>query len=455
MLKWNSLRTKRSPQVSRTACFPVIILPMLVMSGLVGCGSSKPEPVAEFQSLDSQTLGSQTETDHLTNETVTPRKSAHRGDIELTAASSALQKADGTDDMEKGSPQWLLREIVRLRSAPLETVRTPVPGAAGEFTEVQLPPEQVKQEQSRRNQKTIHLASQVISKTHQDATQEQWFNSAVHYLADARMQLALAGQEDQAQLLMENAESLFKRDATSFAAVEAASRMLQLTQEKARQTDSPDPKWALAFARQARLFAANFPQETHRSAVNVLEASRVCEQLGYLTEAETCLAWIEQGYPQTPYAEQAAGPLRRLRLVGEPLNEFGGPLLNGGYLSMKQFRGKAVLIAFWTADSARFRNDLPVIQATLDRFLDRVVAVGVNLDTDVAAVEQFVSHSRLAWPQVFYSDPEKRGKYNLVARHYGVEDVPQYWLVDSRGIVRSVNLSIADLDKAVATSFVK
>ncbi len=432
------------PSLLRT----IVLCSMLTV---VGCGSSAPVATTDVQQEEPST---DVLTAHVESSEQESGRSSHRGEIELASATttSAPSMVDNRNQADKGSPDWLLQEIARLRTAPVETLREPVAGMPGQFKEVQLSAVQIEQEKIRRYKQTVQLASQVIGKTHRDPNSEEFFNSAVHYLTDARMQLALAGEDEQAQLLLEDAQSLFQRDATSFAAMEAASRVLELTQAKASRSDNTDPKWTLAFARQARMFAANFPQETHRSAVNVLAAGRMCERLGVLTEAETCLAWIEQGFPQTPYAEQAAGPLRRLRLVGNPLTEFGGPTLDGRFLSINQLRGKSLLVVFWTSNSAQFREDLPVIQKTLNNFPDRIAAVGVNLDTDEIAATNFVKQSQLSWPHIFHSDPQNRGEYNVVARHYGVVDVPQYWLVDSQGIVRSVDLSIDELARAVSNS---
>jgi hypothetical protein len=288
---------------------------------------------------------------------------------------------------------------------------------------------------------------QAIAKTHQDSSREQLFNSAVHYLADARMQLALAGDEHQLKLMVENADALFERDPTSFAAVEAAGRLLQLTQIQAQHAEDRDGRWSQAFARQSQLFANRFPQETSRAAVNLIAAARMCEQFRQPADALACYTVIDQRYPGTPFSEQVAGPLRRLRLPGAPLQEFGGSTHDGGFLSMEQLHGKPLLIVFWASNSAKFQADLPTMQSALARHVGRVNAVGVNFDRDESAIDAFLERTGLDWKQIFYSDPEKRGVYNPIARYYGVMSLPQYWLVDREGIVRSVDLQVAELDQ--------
>jgi peroxiredoxin len=368
-------------------------------------------------------------------------------------AAAASPEPLALPEPEKGSPEWMIREIARLRAAPLDAVRQPISGQRGQFEEIKLTPAQVEQEKNRRNEQVVDLAMQTIAKTHQDKSKEQIFNNAVHYLTDARMQLALSGQEDQSQLLSENVEALFKRDATSFAAVDAASQLLQLTQSQAQRHVGQDPQWAQAYARQARLFAEKFPQESSRAAVNLIAAGKLCEQAGDDAEALACLTVIEQKFPETPFSDQAAGALRRLRLPGQPLTDFGGSTHDGGFISIDQFKGKAVLIVFWASNSAQFRTDLPAIQQALKQYEQSLAAVGVNLDKDERAVDRFLEETGISWKHIFYSDAEKRGARNLVARHYGVSNVPQYWLVDAQGVVRSIHVDVNRLGEALTQTF--
>jgi hypothetical protein len=427
----------------------------LLGMGLVctGCGDASHE--AQQRALDSTIVPAELSSD-LVAAPLKPRSS--ESEIVLasgTTSEAAPSTADGmaaAPTLEEGSPEWLIHEIARLRAAPADVIRQPVPGDRGTSQEVRLSPEQAAQEQKRRNEETVQLAMQAIAKTHQDPSREQLFNSAVHYLADARMQLALAGDEHQLRLMVENADALFERDSTSFAAVEAAGRLLQLTQTQAQQFGEQDARWGLAFARQSQLFADRFPQETSRAAVNLIAAARMCEQFQQPKEALACYTVVEQKFPGTPFSEQVAGPLRRLRLPGKPLEEFGGSTHDGGFLSLEQLRGKPLLVVFWASNSARFQEDLPALKAALAKHSGHLTAVGVNFDRDERAVDAFLEHASLGWKQIFYSDPEKRGAYNPVARYYGVMNVPQYWLVDAQGIVRSVDLQVSELNQ-VLTAF--
>lgn len=329
---------------------------------------------------------------------------------------------------DPGTPEWLVREIALTRA---KSAQKDDPAYRQQQEEI------------------IKLALQAVVKTHSDKEREQIFNNAVHYLADARMQLALLGDSTQVQCLIDDAEQLYRRDAKSFAAMESALKLVQLAEQKAAQQGEEEQKWAKEFSRQARLFAERFPQETHRVALNLISASRACDRARLQQEALTCLSIIKEKFADTPFAEQTAPMMRRLQLPGNPLTDFGGSTHDGGHLTIDQYQGRVVLIAFWASNSARFRSDLKEIRRVLETYPTAIRAIGVNLDRDETAVDRFLEETGIGWKHIFYSDPEKRGAHNLVARHYGVTNVPTYWLVDRNGIVREIDLQPEQLEEAL------
>ncbi len=359
---------------------------------------------------------------------------------------STSQNAPKIDQSQivKGSVEWLIQEISRLKSEPKSSSGVELPGAE------QLELGNQDAPLIHRNHQIIKLAQQILAKTHKNPEQLAFFNSAVHDLADARLQLAIAGDQKQTQLLTEDADVLFKNDPTSFAAAEAAFKVVQFTQIQAQALAAKEPKWALAFARQARLFASKFPQETNRAAIHLVAAGRICDKLGITDEARTCMLLVEERFPNSPFAGQVKNSLRRLRLPGQELLEFGGSTFDGNFISIDQYRGRPVIIAFWASNSIVFNEDMKLINDTVASVGSGATVIGVNLDREEVAVERFISLTGNDWPHIFYSDSKKRGSENLVAKYYGVSKVPSYWLVDSQGIVKSVNLKPQELRQWLA-----
>ena len=366
----------------------------------------------------------------------------------LEAAEMAEEElAEETPEPEPGTPEFKLRLLAHLKSAPFDVVRQPVPNKPGVFEDLKLSPEQAATEQLRRWTQMVDLAMQVIAATKDAPQQEQLFNNGVYYLTETRKQLALRGEPDQAQLLSEDAEALYRRDKTSFAAIESSLKVVQLTQGLAEKAGRQDSRRAATFAKQARLFAEKFPQDTNRAAMNLVAAGRLCEQVGLIEDATLCFTTIQERYPDSPFQEITAGVLRRLRLPGEKLTEFAGSTVEGGYISIDQFVGHPVLIVFWASNSQTFSKDLPTIQAAEAKYGPRgLMVIGVNLDKEQSAVDRFVEQNSLAWHNIFFSEATSRGVRNPIARHYGVTSVPTYWLVNANGVVTAAPLDVKQLD---------
>ena len=350
-----------------------------------------------------------------------------------------------TKRSEKGSVLWLLEEIALHRAKSSASLTNSAPDTKSEGQLTPISKEQLEDERNAANRKVIELAQQVIVKTHTQSEQLNSFNTAVLALSDARLQLAISGDSEQAKLLGQDAEALYAKDTNSFAAKESAFKLLQFTQLQAQSMAAKDSKWALAFARQARLFAKKFPTESSRAAIHLVAAGRICDKVGLVDQSKNCLMVVEERFPNSPFSEQVKNSLRRLRLPGQELLEFGGSTIDGKFISIDQFRGRPVIIAFWASNSIIFKEDMRLINDIVKSLGSKAAIIGVNLDRDELAAEKFIGMHDNTWPHIFYSAPNKRGMDNVIAKYYGVTKVPSYWLIDANGIVKSVNVNPSEL----------
>lgn len=356
-----------------------------------------------------------------------------------------------TADAEPQGAAAMIAEIARLRTLPDAVIEVRYENGQRQEGAARAPTDaEIVAEQERRLNRIIELAGSAIKEVHADPAREQLFNNAVHYLTDARMQLALLGQDDQAQLLAEDAQALFDRDATSFAAVESGYKVVQLADSMAARHGAQNRDWVTAYANQSRLFAERFPQEQGRTAVSLIAAGRKCEQFHLHNDAKQCYLLVEQLYPDSAFTAQIAGILRRLRMQGQPL-DLAGPTIDGGFFKLDDFAGKPTLVVFWSSNSETFRRDLTVLKELTAAYgEDKLTVVGVNLDEDEFAVDAFLESSGIGWRQIFFSEPDKRGGRNPVARYYGVHVVPTYWLADAEGRVVAAPAPIENLAAQVA-----
>lgn len=375
-------------------------------------------------------------------------------DATATAAApptASIQLRPADSEPEPKGPAALIAEIARLRSVPNTVVEVRYEnGQRVETARRDATQDEIVAEQKKRLDRIIELAGMAIIEIHEDPQQEQIFNNAVHYLTDARLQLALLGVAEQAQLLSQDADALFERDATSFAAVESAHKVVQLAELMAARHGAQNRDLVREYAQQAQHFSRRFPQEEGRAAVSLIAAGRKCEQYGLANEARQCYLQIEQQFPGSVFSTQIAGILRRLELEGKPL-ELAGPTIDGGFFSMDKFAGHPMLVVFWASGSESFRRDMAVLKQISDAYKEpQLTIVGVCLDEQEGAVDKFLEDYGVAWRQIFFPDPQQRAGRHPVARYYGVHVTPTYWLVDAAGTVVAAPAAIADLPSRVA-----
>ncbi|MGE4000707.1 MAG: redoxin domain-containing protein [Planctomycetaceae bacterium] len=422
-------RTCQTP--GTTACAVVPWLVSFSLVGLSGCGNGENSAANQASAIEAGPSPAA-----ISRDAVTPT-TAVRPTLPVAAISSDSSEAVHPEDdltvpiPEKGTPGWMLREIARIRTELPSTQQGPL----------------LSDKALRQHEKIIELARLTIAATHQDAQQAQLFNNAVHYLSDSRLALAMNGDTEQTRLLVEDAESLYRRDRSSFSAVESAHKVVQLAQRKAEVHGREQPEWLTEFANQARLFAEKFPQEPNRSALVLLTAGKLCDREGMTDPARSCFTLILKQFPDSVFAEQVHGFLRRYALIGQPL-ELAGPTIDGGYVSIDDYDGQPVLIVFWAAASPQFQQECERLLEIQAQFQDQGLhVIGVNLDVDEPEIDRFLGERALSWPHIFYSEPEKRGGRHPLARYYGVQRVPTYWIVDRAGNVVAAPADPDELDQ--------
>jgi hypothetical protein len=364
------------------------------------------------------------------------------------AASTPPAEAALTDDIpfaEAGTLESRLFEITQLIAPP--AAQKEVVDADGERRVVDRSPEELAAERKASLEKVAELAGEILSATHNDPAREGMFRHAVHYLCAAHMELALAGDARSSRQLSETADALYAARPDGPAAIEAAARLLELAQRMGERYGLQDSEWVRAHATQARLFASRFPLETSRCVTALLDAGRACERVALHPEARLCYQLLADKFGDTPFADAVAAILRRMNLPGRTLAaaDFAGSTIEGGYLTIEQFRGRHVLVVFWASDSPTFQQDVARLQELQQKHGDKLAIIGVNLDRDELAVDRFLEAHPLDWRQLFDSDPGRRGTMNTVAAYYGVATVPMYWLIDPEGKVLAAPADLAQL----------
>ena len=355
-----------------------------------------------------------------------------------TVSIPPLDDGDDPDDQteisitrpDKGTPEWYILQIIELQQSPLpETDDVAKQRAA----------------RKERNVKIIEFATNAIGAAHNDPKKEQVFNVAVHRLMDATYQLAMQGDQESVEALYGHAESLFARDPKSRSAREAAWFVTRFANENARRFAMQDSRWVKEFSQQARMFAERF--STDPRAVAILNDAAVsCDSYAIANEATLCYTSLTALFPESKQAAEGVASLRRLGLVGKKL-DLGGPTVDGAFLTVENFKGSPVLVAFWSTQALPFvEKSASILQVVAKHEANGLQVIGVNLDIDESAIESFVEKTNLSWRTLFHADPAKRGWSHPVAVYYGVRNIPQFWFVNADGTVATTTLTPASLD---------
>lgn len=162
--------------------------------------------------------------------------------------------------------------------------------------------------------------------------------------------------------------------------------------------------------------------------------------------------WYQQllnNFAQHPLAAKARGSIRRLELVGKPL-ELSGPTLNGSAYDVAKSRGKAVVVYYWASycqacigDFARLK-DLQTTYASKGMEL-----VTVNLDEKAAEANGFLQAHPLPATHLFQAAEQAAGLNSPLALQYGITTLPNLFLVGKDGNVINRSLQVNDLEDAL------
>ncbi len=416
---------------------------MLATTMLTGCGGGS-NPASPSQ----QTTNSATTKESLTLAEGLDLPDSNHGVLPASGIGQPPTKAgSGEDDSEfdraqptKDSPEWFILQITRLKLRPLGD-------SVDAFSQTAERQAELRRE---RNQQLVDLATEAIARTHKDKDESKVrvFDLAVHHLLEAELQLALTGDQDHIDAIYEHASSLYERDPQSKAAVEAGQVLISFARLNAQRFGQQEPKWLEEYGRLARQFAKHFPQEERQAIPVLFAAGQSCEYHGMTADAIQCYAMVRELFPESSAAARITPILRRLNLKGQPL-QLAGPTIGGGFLNAEEMLGKPLLVVFWTTQAKPFVRQLPALQELLGQIdTNRLNIVSVNLDDDdnESAVQTFLESNGLAWPTIFQTDSDKRGWNNPVAAYYGIQSVPLYWVVSSKGNVVETATNVQQIE---------
>ena len=187
-----------------------------------------------------------------------------------------------------------------------------------------------------------------------------------------------------------------------------------------------------AIIRSAQNFTAKYPGD-RRGPRLLVEAAGVSDDVP--NQKRDLLEEALRLTDEEPLKRRIVDDLRRLDLLGKAF-ALKMSSSTGGQIDLGALRGNVVVLIFWSADSPHsllWLRDFRSSWETLPK--DHLRVVTVSLDESRVAFNSRFRELHADWPTHF----DGLGWRGSVPRSLGINALPTVWMIDKKGILRSIN----------------
>lgn len=165
---------------------------------------------------------------------------------------------------------------------------------------------------------------------------------------------------------------------------------------------------------------------------------RIASQVDQDLAVTVAWAYVKE-FPNSDFAKQNKSRLpKQSPGIGDDAPIVSLQDANGKELSLKELRGKVVLLDFWASWCGPCRQENPNVVKAYDEFKDKGFAIfSVSLDQDREKWLAAITKDKLVWP---HHVSDLKGWGSAGAALYGVSSIPATYLLDKNGKIIAKNL---------------
>jgi peroxiredoxin len=163
---------------------------------------------------------------------------------------------------------------------------------------------------------------------------------------------------------------------------------------------------------------------------------------------------LSKSYKNTTYAKNIVKLIdaKKVTAVGKVAPDFEQPDTAGKIVKLSDFRGRYVLVDFWASWCIPCREENPNVVKAYKYFHNKgftVLSVSLDQPGKKEAWLKAIHQDQLTWTQV----SDLKVWNNAVAKLYGIQAIPQNFLLDKEGKIIAVDIKGEELNKKLLELF--